>query len=180
MNPPATPHDLPKGWKYEGAVMISHPTHGSVQAVCAVRSYPSDDGGSVTITVHARSLEAIVAKAVATDSQYLRPGPEATEVLISREELFRVLGDNRHLRRQVTELQQGTTLKEEQLRAHRRVSLTDDQSSSLKRDLEETTNSVLKKYAPQTDPPPPPKMKSGEFLVVCPSCTDRAKTSAGG
>lgn len=171
------PEDLSEGWRYEGILMAAHPVQGTVQVASATKSFPSEDGGSVLVTVRARTREALSARALEADRTYARPGPSDPEVLISRKELARVLSENARQARQITELQQGMTLKEEQLRAHRRVPLTDEQAPALKRDLEETTNAVLAKYAPKSDPPPPPKGKSGEFLVVCPSCSDRAKTA---
>jgi hypothetical protein len=67
-------------------------------------------------------------------------------VLISTSELARVAAENAHLLKQITELQQHGTLREEQLRAYRRMELSKEQLESVKRDLEETTARVLKGY----------------------------------
>lgn len=60
-----------------------------------------------------------------------------------------ILKENRHLRDQVTELQQSLTLKEEHLRVHRRGVLqfaTTDQAEALKLSLEAVTKEILAKY----------------------------------
>jgi len=67
-------------------------------------------------------------------------------VLIATSELARVAAENAHFLRQITELQQHGTLREEQLRAYRRMELLKEQLESLKKDLEETTARVLKSY----------------------------------
>ena len=67
-------------------------------------------------------------------------------VLITTAELGRIAVENARLLRQVTELQQHGTLREEQLRAYRRMELSKEQLESVKRDLEETTARVLKGY----------------------------------
>jgi len=67
-------------------------------------------------------------------------------VLITTAELERIAVENARLLRQVTELQQHGTLREEQLRAYRRMELSKEQLELVKRDLEETTARVLKGY----------------------------------
>ncbi len=68
----------------------------------------------------------------------------ATDVTISRKSLQKILGDNSHLNKQVKELKNHCTLKEEQLRAYRRLELPREQLATLQADLEETTKRVLK------------------------------------
>ncbi len=67
-------------------------------------------------------------------------------VLISVPELAHMSDELIRLRRQVTELQQHGTLREEQLRTYRRMELSKEQLESVKKDLEETTARVLKGY----------------------------------
>jgi CRISPR/Cas system CMR subunit Cmr4 (Cas7 group RAMP superfamily) len=70
----------------------------------------------------------------------------SNQVIMDRVELLRILFDNEHMSKQVRELQGALTLKEEQLRAHRRVPLTDDQKTKLVSDLTETTKRVRTQY----------------------------------
>jgi septation ring formation regulator EzrA len=67
-------------------------------------------------------------------------------MLVSTSELARIAAENAHLLRQITELQQHGTLREEQLRAYRRMELSKEQLEKIKKDLEETTARVLKSY----------------------------------
>ncbi|OPZ38343.1 MAG: hypothetical protein BWY99_01661 [Synergistetes bacterium ADurb.BinA166] len=80
------------------------------------------------------------------EEPFRRP-PEDDEIIIPRSELFRTLARLKRASEQVTELQQELTLKEEQLRAHRRVSLNSAQASALSADLAATNEAVHKRYA---------------------------------
>jgi len=68
------------------------------------------------------------------------------QVILDKVELLRICFDNDHMSKQICELQGALTLKEEQLRAYRRVSLTDDQKNNLVLDLAETTKRVQTQY----------------------------------
>ena len=88
------------------------------------------------------------------------------QVLVSSAELARVAGKNAHLLRQVTELQQHCSLKEEQLRAYRRLEYSKQQLAQLKQDLEETTTRVLKSYGMELSHEIPlPRMTSSGIAV---------------
>lgn len=67
-------------------------------------------------------------------------------ILVSTAEMTRVTAENVRLLAKITELQQHGTLREEQLRAYRRLELTQDQFDRLKADLEATTKRVLDSY----------------------------------
>ena len=87
-------------------------------------------------------------------------------MLISTAELERIVGENVHLLRQVTELQQHGTLREEQLRAYRRLECSKQQLVQLKQDLEETTTRVLKSYGMELlHEIPLPRMTSSGIAV---------------
>jgi hypothetical protein len=73
--------------------------------------------------------------------------PDSTEVVVKRSELLKLMLDLRHSAAQVTELQMEMTMKEEHLRAHRRVALTKEQSEGLAADLAETTARVKKSHS---------------------------------
>lgn len=77
------------------------------------------------------------------------------QVTISRKSLQKILDDNAHLNRQIKDLKRHCTLKEEQLRAYRRLELPREQLATLQADLEETTKRVLKvKQLPHKIPLP--------------------------
>lgn len=71
---------------------------------------------------------------------------ESPQVTISADSLQRILESNRHMYEQITELQRQGTLREEQLRAYRRLLLSPEQFDQLKKDMEETTARVLQSY----------------------------------
>ena len=72
------------------------------------------------------------------------------ELTIDSEVLTKILVENKHQSKQITDLQQLLTLKEELLRAHRRVELSDSQHEKLTVDLEETAKSVQDRYKQST------------------------------
>lgn len=80
------------------------------------------------------------------DTDRHEAGVRADQVVMDRVELLRVMRDNDRLSRQVTELQMSMTMKEEHLRAHRRVPLSQDQRDTLAADLAETTDRIRKGY----------------------------------
>lgn len=139
---------LPDGWEYDGFVMASHPDEGTVQVAAAHRTFLWDGSSFLRVSAYARSQDALASSADLAERTFRRSDEGSANVLLPRRELLVLLSELDHLRRQVKDLQQNSTLKEEQLRAHRRLRLTEDQSEALRKDLEETTNSVLAKYAP--------------------------------
>ena len=84
-------------------------------------------------------------------------------MLVSTEELTRVTSENAFLLKRISELQQHATLREEQLRAYRRMECSEKQLLELKKDLEETTVRVLKNYGmePSQEIPLPRLQSSG-------------------
>jgi hypothetical protein len=74
-----------------------------------------------------------------SDRATIDRAPAEERLLVIKAELDR-------LQKQVTELQQHGTLREEQLRAYRRLVLPKDQLERLKCDLEDTTRRVLEGY----------------------------------
>jgi len=80
------------------------------------------------------------------DTDRWEAGAADSQMVIERTEVLRILRDNDHLSRQVTELQMALTMKEEHLRAHRRVPLDGAQRAALDADLAETTDRVSKGY----------------------------------
>lgn len=80
------------------------------------------------------------------DVDRMEAGAKAGQIVMDRVELLRVLNDNKHLGGQVKELQMALTLKEEQLRAHRRVKLDEAARAALEADLAETTERVRRGY----------------------------------
>ncbi len=80
-------------------------------------------------------------------------GPQGTvpsmsdgKITLDRAEHLKIVQDNVRKAGQITELQQELTLKEELLRAHRRVKLTDDQRAALEKDLRDTADEVKTRY----------------------------------
>ncbi len=126
---------------------MRHPESGTLQSVCATKTFVLDKGDSVVSVVQANSMDSLVRRCYEIDGFHtLRPYP-IHDIVISKRELNSIVNNNIHLETQVTELQQLLTLKEEQLRTHRRVKLSDEQLELLKLDLEETTNAVRAKYS---------------------------------
>jgi hypothetical protein len=67
-------------------------------------------------------------------------------ILVSTAEMARLTAENARLLEQIRELQQHGTLREEQLRAYRRLEFPQEQLNKLKADLEATTKRVLDAY----------------------------------
>jgi hypothetical protein len=67
-------------------------------------------------------------------------------ISIAGTDLTRLLNENSQLRKQVMELQIHCSVKEEQLRAYRRMQCSQQQVDKLKQDLEETTARVLRSH----------------------------------
>ena len=75
-----------------------------------------------------------------------RVGAETGQIVIDRTEVLRILRENERLYEQVTSLQMTLTMKEEHLRAHRRVKLNPEDQTKLDNDLAETTDRINKGY----------------------------------
>jgi len=143
-----TVSDLPDGWRYEGFQRSRDPRECGAQAMEARKLF--EPGGflvprPVEVAVQASSADALVDQAERMD-RAMEAADAPRSVLLPRSELKRVLDDNAHMARQVGELQAALTLKEEQLRAHRRVPLSESQREALLADLEATTRRVRDGY----------------------------------
>lgn len=144
-----TVSDLPEGWKYEGIRGSRDPRQCGARAHEARKLFES--GAACTeLSVQGPSVGAMLDAAEEADRTMVLAAayPERRSALVAmpRKELKKVLDDNDHMSRQVTELQRALTLKEEQLRAHRRVPLDAGQRASLLADLESTTRRVRDGY----------------------------------
>lgn len=128
---------LPEKWKYDGIVMS-----GYSQTLRARRAY---EGGH--LVVESPTQEGLGKLARQVDLKFFGD-PDSHQITVSVQEMQKLTAANVHQAKQVTELQQKLTLKEEQLRAHRRAfsDLTEAQIYKIQDDVEKVTQEVLAKY----------------------------------
>lgn len=128
---------LPQKWSYDGIVMA--------EFTQVHRARRKIDGG--TILVESTSSEGLTKLAEKVDLKF-DGDPKSHQMMVSTEEMRKLTHANSHQANQVTELQKQLTLKEEQLRAHRRAfpELSEAQVYKIQADVDKTTQEVLANY----------------------------------
>ena len=140
--------EFPVGWKFCGVQQSKDQRLTGMQVVEARKLFERDPGTAAEIIIQAHTREKLLL--LASDYEtWMDRSHQKSQMMISIQELTHLLEENTHLQKQVTELQSHGTLKEEHLRAYRRVTYSPEQFDKLKRDLEETTARVLKSYGQQ-------------------------------
>lgn len=130
---------FPEGWLYMEAISISE-TSPSIR-----KMFSTQDDSSTEVIIHGVSDAQMIEQANLCDEFFDAIGKSA--VYISSIALERVLQENNRSADKITELQAHSTLREEQLRAYRRMKVSPQQLASLQQDLIQTTNRVLKGYS---------------------------------
>lgn len=147
-SPSEVPASLPAGWSYDGIAQSAHPGSGGAQAHCATRWVGVPGGGRLQLRLELSNAGALFEAAHVAERWSACAENTGGHVLVSRPEMARLMADAVALQRQVRELQQALTMKEELLRAHRRHAggLDEKQQSALTDDLEQTKKSVQERY----------------------------------